>query len=124
MIPGENGRVELRESLVQMLAALQSERQALAGLDIDRILGCAADKGSLCATIARFSSDDLDEDCRTLVESAKRLNEVNQQVRNLIAANVSARLDALVEQGSGYARAARYRVNPVRLGPVMVHSRA
>ena len=30
-----------------------------------------------------------------MLEAAKRLNEVNRQVRNLIAANVSARLDHL-----------------------------
>ena len=37
----------------------------------------------------------IDEECRGLLDAARRLNEVNRQVRNLVAANVAARLDAL-----------------------------
>ena len=33
----------LRDTLGQMLAVLQAERQALAGLDLDAILGAAAE---------------------------------------------------------------------------------
>jgi hypothetical protein len=91
--------LELRENLRQMVAVLQSERQALAGLDLDAILGCAQDKRDLCGRIdaaGPFASDfTLDEECRGLLEAAKRINEVNRQVRNLLAANVSARLDVL-----------------------------
>ena len=39
--------------------------------------------------------DALDEECTGLLDAARRMNEVNRQVRNLIAANVSSRLDAL-----------------------------
>jgi len=38
---------------------------------------------------------ELDEESRALLEAVKRLNEVNRRMRNLIAANVQARLTAL-----------------------------
>jgi hypothetical protein len=101
----------LRETLRQMLAVLEAERQALAGLDLDAILCTAADKQKLCGTLDQSGAVEVDEECRGMLDAAKRLNEVNRQVRNLIAANVSARLDtltgspALYQAGSG-ARAA------------------
>jgi hypothetical protein len=85
---------ELRDTLRQMLAVLQAERQALAGLDVDAIVGAAVDKQKLCGQLGGAS--EIDEECRGLLDAARRLNEVNRQVRNLIAANVQARLDALV----------------------------
>ncbi|MEZ5682865.1 flagellar protein FlgN [Novosphingobium sp.] len=89
----------LRDNLRQMIAVLQAERQALAGLDLDAIIGCAQDKVALCGTLdvcGPFAPDhSLDEECRGLLDAARRLNEVNRQVRNLLAANVAARLDAL-----------------------------
>ena len=102
----------LRETLRQMLAVLQAERQALAALDLDAIMGAAVDKRALCGTLDQSGADAVDEECRGLLEAARRLNEVNRQVRNLIAANVSARLDALTGRpqtyraGPGYAYAA------------------
>lgn len=85
----------LRETLRQMLAVLEAERQALAGLDIDAILGTAADKQQLCGRLDQGGVTEIDEECRGMLEAAKRLNEVNRQVRNLIAANVSARIETL-----------------------------
>jgi hypothetical protein len=85
----------LRETLRQMLAVLEAERQALAGLDLEAILCTAADKQQLCGTLDRSGVLEVDGECRAMLEAAKRLNEVNRQVRNLIAANVSARLDTL-----------------------------
>jgi hypothetical protein len=85
----------LRDSLRQMVAVLQEERQALAGLDLDAIMGTAVSKEQLCGTLADADSSAIDEECRGLLDAARRLNEVNRQVRNLVAANVSARLDAL-----------------------------
>ena len=89
----------LRDNLRQMIAVLQAERQALAGLDLDAIMGCAQDKVALCGTLDEagpFADGfSIDEECRGLLDAARRLNEVTRQVRNLIAANVSARLDAL-----------------------------
>ena len=93
------GTAAMRESLRQMIAVLQAERQTLAGLDLDAIMGCANDKVELCGTFddcgpfaASFAAD---EECRGLLDAARRMNEVNRQVRNLIATNVSARLDVL-----------------------------
>lgn len=101
---------EMRESLRQMIAVLQAERQALAGLDLDAIIGAAQDKIALCGTIDAHGpfGDGLsiDEECRGLLDAAKRLNEVNRQVRNLIAANVAARLDALTGNNSLYRASA------------------
>jgi len=84
----------LRETLGQMLAVLQAERQALAGLDLDAILGAAAEKTALCGTLDRTALE-IDDECKGMLDAARRLNEVNRQIRNLIAANVSSRLDAL-----------------------------
>ena len=85
----------LRDTLRQMLAVLQEERHALAGLDLDLIMGCASNKADLCGTLADVGDAVVDEECRALLDSARRLYEANRRVRNLIAANVSARLDAL-----------------------------
>ena len=86
---------ELREALRQMVAVLQSERQALAGLDLDGILGCANDKQALCGRLDATATELVDPECRGLLDAAQRLNEVNRQVRNLIAANVATRLEAI-----------------------------
>jgi hypothetical protein len=106
---------QLAEMLRQMIAVLVAERQALAGLDLDAIMGCAIDKRALCGTVDADGSFEspagIDDECRSLLEAARRMNEVNRQVRNLIAANVSARLDALTgaptlyRAGAGYAYA-------------------
>jgi hypothetical protein len=86
---------ELRESLRQMVAVLQDERQALAGMDLDGIMAASLDKTKLCGRIDDGGITAIDEECRGLLETARRLNEVNRQVRNLIAANVAARLEAI-----------------------------
>lgn len=108
-----NASTDLRENLRQMIAVLQAERQALAGLDLDAIIGAAQDKIALCGTIDAHGpfSDGfaLDEECRGLLDAARRLNEVNRQVRNLIAANVAARLDALTGSPALYKAGAAPR---------------
>jgi hypothetical protein len=86
---------DLRETLRQMLAVLEEERQALAGMDLDAIVGASNDKTRLCGTLDAAAPVELDEECRGMLEAARRLNEVNRQVRNIVAANVSRRLDAL-----------------------------
>jgi hypothetical protein len=100
----------LRETLGQMIATLQAERQALAGLDLDAIIGAAAEKTTLCGTLDKSGALEVDDECRGLLDAARRLNEMNRQIRNLIAANVSARLDALtgapaLYRAPGYAYA-------------------
>ena len=108
---------QLRDALRQMLAVLEEERQALAGLDLDVIVGTTRDKDRLCGTLdlvgERLGGGDIDEECRGMLDAARRLNEVNRQVRNIIAANVSRRLNALTGSPQlyripkGYAMAAR-----------------
>ena len=87
--------LRLRGALRQMIAVLEAERQALAGLDLDAVLAAAADKHALCDAIDQSTGSALDEECVALIETAQKLNEINRQVRNLVAANVAARLDAL-----------------------------
>jgi hypothetical protein len=85
----------LRETLRQMLALLEGERQALAALDLERILTCADGKLELCNQIEQQANGRLDEECSGLLDAVVRLNEVNRKLRNLIAANVETRLGAL-----------------------------
>lgn len=92
----------LRDQLRQMVAVLQEERQALAGLDIDGILASAVTKTALCGRMDEGAPHEVDAECRGLLDAARQLNEVNRQIRNLLAANVSARLDALTGQTSLY----------------------
>ncbi len=94
--------VEMRDVLRQMMAVLESERQALAGLNVDAIIGCAERKNALCSRLEDTGPGDVDAECRGLVEAARRLNETNRRVRNLIAANVATRLDALTGQPALY----------------------
>lgn len=93
---------EMRETLRQMLAVLEAERHALAGLDVDAIMGCAVHKSSLCERLETTGPDHVDDECRGMLDAARRLNETNRRVRNLIAANVSARLDAMTGQPAIY----------------------
>ncbi len=85
----------LSDTLRQMLALLEGERQALAGLDLESILSCSDGKMELCQKIEAFDPRSLDEECRGLLDGVTRLNETNRKLRNLIAANVEARLGAL-----------------------------
>ena len=94
--------MQLRDTLRQMVAVLQTERHSLAGMDLDGIMGAASDKVTLCDRLEVVTPDELDEECRGLLDAASRLNEVNRQLRNLIAANVSARLEALTGSPNAY----------------------
>jgi len=100
--------LELRNTLRQMVAVLQEERQALAGMDLDSIMGCATDKAALCDAFEGLDRDAIDAECYGLLDAARRLNEVNRQVRNLIAANVASRLDALTGSPALYRAAPAY----------------
>jgi hypothetical protein len=84
----------LRDSLRQMLALLEGERQALAALDLERIITCADGKHSICDALDGRGTE-IDEECRGLLDAVKRMNEVNRKLRNLLAANVQARLSSL-----------------------------
>ncbi len=107
--------IDLRDTLRQMLAVLEDERHALAGLDVDAIMGCAVGKTALCGRLDTTVPEAIDDECRALLEAARRVNEGNRRVRNLIAANVSARLDALTGQPALYrAHAAAARIGRAR----------
>lgn len=96
-------REELAVLLRQMIAALQSERHALAALDIDALTGASASKTELCTTLGRQNfADALDPECRALAQSAQQLNETNRRMRNLLAHNVAARLELLTGHQVSY----------------------
>lgn len=100
----------LAASLRQMIAVLERERQALAGLDADGLIGAANDKERLCDCLAAIGPQMLDGETRNLAETARQLNEVNRRVRNLLAANVAARIEAL----SAGRRMSRASYTPAR----------
>lgn len=102
----------LAASLRQMIAVLERERQALAALDADALVGAAQDKESLCDALAAIGPQALDGETRSLAETARQLNEVNRRVRNLLAANVAARIEAL---GGGRHRFPRATYAPARI---------
>jgi DnaJ-domain-containing protein 1 len=94
----------LRDTLRQMLALLEGERQALAGLDLERIITCADGKQVICHALDARQAE-LDEECRSLLDAVRRMNEVNRRLRNLLAANVQARLSALTGNSTVYEAA-------------------
>lgn len=102
MMTKASSSFDLRDTLRQMVAVLQEERQALAGLDLDAIVGTTSAKSEICDVIDLANVTAIDDECRGLLEAAKKMNEVNRQVRNLIAANVAARLDAYTGGASVY----------------------
>ena len=108
------GMGTMHDTLRQMLAVLESERQALAELDLDGIVGAANGKSALCEVLETGHAPEIDDECRGLLEAARRLNEVNRQVRNLIAANVAARLDALTGRAQVYAARPAYALAGAR----------
>lgn len=105
---------ELTGNLRQMIAVLQSERQALATLEADALFEVTQVKDTLCARIAGFDPQTIDEEARALAQTAKSLNEANRRVRNLLAANVAERLGTLGAQRHAYtnSHAAPYSGSP------------
>lgn len=91
----EKAPCEVTGNLRQMIAVLEAERQALATLQADTLNAVTREKESLCDALTGLGADTLNEETRALVETAKSLNDVNRRVRNLLAANVAGRLDAL-----------------------------
>lgn len=94
----------LADQLRQMIAVLQAERHALAEMDIDALMICAIGKQELCDDLPHVAPPGLDQQCEGLLRSARQLNEVNRRVRNLLAVNVTARLDALTGSPGLYRR--------------------
>ena len=94
---------DLAGNLRQMLAALELERQALAAMDVDALLLASQDKDQMCSTLEASSPAQVDNECHGLLQAARHQNEVNRKIRNLLAANVSARLEALTQAPGLYA---------------------
>ena len=107
--PGQPAR-PMADALRQMIAVLQAERQAFATMDVDGLLAASTDKQGLCDTLSAANDRAIDAECEGLLVTARQLNEVNRRIRNLMAANVSARLDALTGSAGTYgSRAAALR---------------
>lgn len=83
------------DRLRQMIAVLQAERQALAAMDLEGLMMSAQGKQVLCDRLEGEKPSAIDAECEGLLVTARELNEVNRRVRNLLAVNVAARLDAL-----------------------------
>ncbi len=90
------------DRLRQMIAVLQAERQALATMDLEGLMSSAQGKQSLCSTLEGAKPSAVDAECEGLLITARQLNEVNRRVRNLLAVNVAARLDALTGSAGLY----------------------
>lgn len=98
----ETSQPDLHGNLRQMIAVLQDERQALATLEADALNTVTHKKDNLCEALAHLNPSDIDAEARALVETAKSLNDVNRRVRNLLAANVTGRLNALGAERHAY----------------------
>jgi len=96
---------DLTGKLRQMVAVLEQERQALAALDSDALFETSREKKALCDALSESGPEALDSSSRELALTARELNEVNRRVRNLLAANVSTRLEALGNPRHAYAGA-------------------
>ena len=95
-------QADVTQTMRQMLALLQEERRALAGLDLAGIVDCAARKRDLCDVLADADSGASDAPMQDLIASAARLNDGNARLRNLIAGKVSNRLTALTGRSPLY----------------------
>ncbi|MEP3049916.1 MAG: flagellar protein FlgN [Erythrobacter sp.] len=95
----------LQEPLRQMISVLERERQALAALDRDELVNATREKEALCDVIGPMAPGSIDAETRTLAETARQLNEINRRVRNLLAANVATRLEALGGKRATYQAA-------------------
>ena len=116
-VSGGGAQGALPGTLRQMIAVLERERQALATLDADGLFEAALEKNALCDALSPVEVKALDAETRPLVETAQQLNDVNRRVRNLLAANVASRLEALGAPRAAYragysAQSGSLGVNP------------
>ena len=98
---GNNAAPDPSGKLRQMIAVLEAERQALATLEAGNLAAVTDEKSSLCDQLMAIAPNTLGEETRALAQTAKSLNDANRRVRNLLAANVTARLDALGAERPG-----------------------
>ncbi len=86
---------DVTANLRQMIAVLERERHALAALDADDLFEAARSKEALCSALEPASDAVLSTEARELAQTAQQLNDVNRRVRNLLAANVASRIEAM-----------------------------
>jgi len=101
--PATPSQLTIAGNLRQMIAVLERERQALAALNPDDLIETVREKELLCEALSPFSPEALDAETLRLADTARKLNEVNRRVRNLIAANVAARIAALGGERATYS---------------------
>jgi len=100
-----NQPIDATGNLRQMIAVLEEERQALASLDTEALICSTRAKEALCDALVPLGAGELSGEARSLAETAQQLNEVNRRVRNLLAANVATRLEALSGNRATYTPA-------------------
>lgn len=93
---------DARSTLRQILAVLERERQAFASLDLDMIVECSERKVSGCDQLSSASLPEMERETRELLEAARRQNEINRRMRNIIANNVTGRLRRLTGDDGTY----------------------
>ena len=100
--PNNSSSDALPATLRQMIAVLEKARQALASLDADGLVEASREKDALCDALSPVAPETVDGETRPLIETAQQLNDVNRRVRNLLAANVASRLEALGAPRAAY----------------------
>ncbi|MDT0574712.1 flagellar protein FlgN [Croceicoccus sp. F390] len=112
------GNASLCDRLRQMIAVLHDERQALAALDLEGLVAATQSKQDLCTRLDELgaASNQLDAECVGLVQSARQINEVNRRIRNILAANVAARLEVMTGAAGLYRPRTDYARLPALAG--------
>lgn len=85
----------LKTALRQILAVLEEERLAFAGLDLDAIVLASRDKLEMCGALEALEFETLDEELLSMARAARDANAINRRIRNLVAANIATRIDML-----------------------------
>jgi flagellar biosynthesis/type III secretory pathway chaperone len=101
-VPAPTGPIDLPGTLRQMIAVLEAERQALASLDADALSEVTRGKEALCEALEPIEPGALNSESRLLAQTAQQLNAVNRRVRNILAANVASRLEAMGAPQAAY----------------------
>lgn len=96
--------MDVKQELRHVLAVLEEERQAFAALDLERMMVCANAKQTTTQKLSAANDAGLDEEAMGLLDAARRCNAANRKMCNLIAAQISGRLDALTRGNVPYDR--------------------
>ncbi|MCJ7420387.1 hypothetical protein [Sphingomicrobium astaxanthinifaciens] len=94
---------DIQAALRHILALLDRERQAFATLDIDLMAACVDDKVSSCDLLEGAQANELNEETLELLHAARRQNEINRRMRNILASNVQERLQRITGRDHSYS---------------------